>query len=38
MTKDPDKPPFAGHRSYYVALKYTLLVVALGLALCYVLS
>jgi hypothetical protein len=38
MTEDPEKPPFAGHRMYYLALKIALLVVALGLALRYLLG
>lgn len=38
MTEGPDKPPFAGHRAYYLVLKITLLVVALGVAARYLLS
>lgn len=35
MTEEPEKPPFAGHRVYYLVLKITLLVVALVLAVRY---
>lgn len=38
MIEGRDKPPFAGHRTYYLALKIALLVVALGLALRYLLA
>lgn len=38
MTEGPDKPPFAGHRSYYLVLKIAVLAVALGLALRYLLG
>jgi hypothetical protein len=38
MTEGPDKPPFTGHRSYYLVLKIAVLAVGLGLALRYLLG
>jgi hypothetical protein len=35
MSKDDDKPPFAGHRMYYVLLKVVVLAVAVALAYRY---
>ena len=35
MTDHPEKPPFAGHRMYYVVLKVVVLVIAIYLAVRY---
>jgi hypothetical protein len=33
--KEADKPPFAGHRTYYLVLKIAVLIVAVYIALRY---
>ena len=35
MTKDADKPPFAGHRVYYLVLKVVVLLLAFVIAYRY---
>jgi hypothetical protein len=34
--KESDKPPFAGHRAYYVAIKLAVLVAAVYIAVRYI--